>query len=114
MADFSLPNYPAPFGTRSINITNHKGPGNYQAGGETVNASTFGWGSFDKVHGGLSTNANNTGNYTVVATVPVGQAQNNATGSNTVKLKWQAANGTEASNATDLSGEYVRIEYIGG
>lgn len=126
MSDYSLPGYPLPFGSRKMNVTLHQGPLLYAAGGETVNASTYGWGSFDRVAGSVSFNANNSGNYTVQVLYPVGQspavANNNITGgasgiptgSNTVKLKWIAANGSEAANNTNLSSEFARIEYIGG
>lgn len=123
MPDFSLPGYDQSFGSRKVLITTHNGPTAYVAGGETLNASTFGWGSFDKVSGSQSFNANNTGNYSAVPMYPVGQAPataNNAvvgqvpTGSNSVKLKWLAANGTEAANNTNLSAEFVRLEMFGG
>ena len=112
--DFPLPNYPQPFGTRMINVTNHNGPLLYTTGGETVNASTFGWGSFDEVSGSASVNASNSGNFYVRPLYPVGQAANNVSGSNTVKLQWFTSAGVEASANNNLSLEYVRMEYVGG
>jgi hypothetical protein len=114
MPDYPLPNYQQPLGTRKILITNHNGPALYVAGGETVNANTFGWGSFDGVRAGYSVNANNSGNFYAVPIFPVGQAANNVSGANSVKLKWFSANGTEATNNNNLALEYIRMEYIGG
>lgn len=126
MPDFSLPGYPTPFGNRYVNITTHNGPLLYAAGGEALNASAFGWGSFDRVAGSVSFNANNTGNYSVQVRYPVGQAPATAnnnisgkgnpipTGSNSVVLVWLAANGTEAANNTNLTSEFVRLEMHGG
>lgn len=125
MSDTPLPGYPQPFGSRWISITTHQGPVSYVAGGETVSASPIGgWGSFDDVRAGLSFNANNSGNYTVRTLIPTGQAPrvsaNNVqgvppTGSNNVTLMWiVTATGNEAANNTNLSSEFVRIEYFGG
>ncbi len=114
MPDYPLPNYQQSLGTRKILITNHNGPALYQAGGETVTAATFGWGSFDKVSAGYSYNANNSGNFYAVPIYPVGQAGTKATGANSIKLMWFSANGTEATNNNNLSLEYIRTEYIGG
>ena len=111
----SLLNYPQSFGSRKINVVKYYGPAAYVAGGEAINAATFGWGSFDRINGGDSVNANNSGNYTVRARLPVGQAGNTALGGfNTCNLVWTAANGTEAANNTNLSGEYINLELIGG
>jgi hypothetical protein len=122
--DTPLPGYPQPFGSRYLNITTHQGPLSYQAGGETVNASTFGFGSFDTVRAGMSFNANNTGNYTVRVLIPKAQSpvvsNNNQqvpipTGSNNVNLQWiVTATGNEAANNTNLTSEFVRCEYFGG
>lgn len=122
MSDIALPSYPQPFGSRKINATTHNGPAAYVAGGETVTANTFGWGSFDLVRAGMSFNKNNTGNYSVQVLYPIGQAANNnnmtatnvPTGSNSVKFKWLDSAGNEAANNTNLSNEFLRAEYIGG
>ena len=124
MADQALPGYPLPIGGSSnFLVTVHQGPVAYVQGGETITASTFGWGRFDEVRGSISFNKNNTGNYTGQVYYPIGQSpivsNNNMvgvapTGSNNVTLKWIAANGTEAANNTNLSSEFVRMEYIGG
>ena len=114
MPDVSIPNYQQPFGSRKINVTQHNGPTAYVQGGETINASTFGWGSFDAVIPSASFNANNTGNYNPVVLHPVGQSANGATGANSVKLKWLFANGTEAANNANLSTEYTRLTMLGG
>jgi len=114
MPDYPLPNYQQPLGSRKILITSHNGPALYVAGGETVTAASFGWGSFDHVTAGYSVNANNSGNFYAVAIYPVGQASKTATGANSVKLMWFSANGVEATNNNNLSLEYVRVKYIGG
>jgi len=124
MADQALPGYPTPIGGSSnLIVAVHNGPVSYVAGGETITASTFGWGRFDQVRSSVSFNKNNSGNYTGQVYYPVGQSpatsNNNIagavpTGSNNVTLKWIAANGTEAANNTNLSSEFVRMEYIGG
>ncbi len=124
MADQALPGYPTPIGGSSnLIVAVHNGPVLYVAGGEVITASTFGWGRFDQARSSISFNKNNTGNYTGQVYYPVGQApivaNNNMvgvapTGSNNVTLKWIAANGTEAANNTNLSSEFVRMEYIGG
>jgi len=110
-----LPSYPQPMGTRLICIAKYAGPAAYVQGGESLNATSFfGGGSFDKVAGGASFNANNSGNYNIGVRYPTGQAANNTTGGQTVNLVFTAANGTEAANNTNLSGEYAWIEMIGG
>lgn len=124
MADFLMPDYPQPFGTRKIAITTHNGPLAYAAGGETITASTFGWGTFDAAWcAGGSFNANNTGNYSPIVLVPVGQSPttaNNAvkggapTGSNNINILWRQGNGNEAANNTNLTSEFVRLVLIGG
>lgn len=124
MADQALPGYPLPIGGSSnIIVATHQGPTLYVQGGEVITASTFGWGCFHRAGGSISFNKNNSGNYTGQVSYPVGQspivANNNIvgvvpTGSNNITLKWIAANGTEAANNTNLSGEFVRMEYIGG
>lgn len=124
MADQALPGYPTPIGgSTNMLVTVHNGPALYVQGGETITASTFGWGRFDDVRSSISFNKNNTGNYTGQVYYPTGQApatNNNLivgavpTGSNNVTLKWIAANGTEAANNTNLTGEFVRMEYFGG
>jgi len=124
MADQALPGYPTPIGgSTNLLVSVHNGPTVYVAGGETITASTFGWGRFDQVRSSISFNKNNSGNYTGQTYYPVAQApatSNNAmvgnvpTGSNNITLKWIAANGTEAANNTNLSSEFVRMEYLGG
>lgn len=122
-----LPNFPQPISSRKINIITMQGNNNYQAGGDLLSASAFGWGSFDEVRGSVTFNANNTGNYTVQVLYPVSQAPSVAnnnivgvlgsaapTGSNSVRLRWVAANGTEAANNTNLSSEFARLTMIGG
>jgi hypothetical protein len=110
----SLPGYPQPFGSRLVNVVQYQGPTAYVQGGESLNATQFGWGSFDRVSGSDSVNANNSGNYSAKPRYPVSQASNSATGSQTVNIVMTAANGTEAANNTNLSGEYVRLELFGG
>lgn len=125
MPDGNLPGYEQPFGTRKINVSTHQGPVAYAQGGETINASTFGWGSIDFAAASVSFNANNSGNYVPQVLFPVGQspvtANNNwsgfpnmPTGSNSIKIKWVAANGTEANNNTNLSSEFTRLAMWGG
>ena len=126
MPDASLPGYPTPSGVRYMLIATHQGPANYQAGGETVTASTFGWGSFDGADAVSSSwNANNSGNFIVQCLTPVAQAPavannnwtafpNMPTGANNLKIKWTQANGNEVANNTNLSSEFVRIQYFGG
>src|SRR2546430_2091403 len=124
MADVLLPGYPQSFGTRQVCVTTHQGPLLYQAGGEVVTASTFGFGSFDAVRASMSFNKNNTGNYTVRALVPIAQspivANNNIlgqipTGANNVALQWiVTSTGNEAANNTNLTSEFCRVEYYGG
>ncbi len=123
-ADKALPNYPAPVGGSSnVLITTHQGPSNYQAGGYTITAAQFGWGRFDHVTASVSFNHNNTGNYYGSVFYPTAQAPavttgnivgEIPTGSNSVTLKWFAANGTEANNAANLTTEFIRVKYIGG
>lgn len=122
--DVPLPDYPQPFGTRKICVTTHQGPANYQAGGELVTASTFGFGSFDAVRVSMSFNKNNTATYIVRANVPVAQSPivsnnniqgNIPTGANNVTLQWiTTSTGNEVANNTNLSSEFCRVEYIGG
>lgn len=122
--DIPLPDYPQPFGTRKINVTDHQGPLLYATGGEVVTANTFGFGTFDDVRAGFSFNQNNTGNYTVRALTPIAQAprvsNNNVvgnipTGANNVTLQWiVTSTGNEAAANTNLTGEFVRVQYIGG
>lgn len=124
MADQALPGYPTPIGgSTNMIVTTHNGPVAYVQGGETITASTFGWGRFDRVATSQSFNKNNSGNYAGQILYPTAQTpatSNNAivgqipTGSNNVTLKWIAANGTEAANNTNLSSEFVRMEYFGG
>lgn len=124
MPFFNLPEYQQSIGARWLAVATYQGPAAYVAGGDTLSANTLGWGSFDRVSGSISFNANNSGNYTAQILYPVSQApavSNNSvvqstvpTGSPTVKVKWVAANGTEAANNTNLSSEFARIEMIGG
>lgn len=127
MPDAALPGYEQPLGGgRRMLVVTHQGTANYQAGGETITASTFGWGSFDSaVVLGASFNANNTGNYQPTILIPIAQAPavannnwtafpNQPTGSNNLKVKWEQANGNEVANNTNLSSEFCRIMYLGG
>lgn len=124
--DIPLPDYPQPFGTRKFFISTHQGPTAYVQGGEVVTAAALGWSSLDgAVCLGASFNHNNTGNYVPVILTPTGQAPNVSNnnvqgnppiggGANNCSIKWNAANGTEAANNTNLSSEFVRVLYIGG
>jgi hypothetical protein len=123
VADVPLPNYPQPFGSRNIWIGTHQGPANYQTGGETLNASALGWGTFDKVNGGATFNASNNGYYTVTVLFPSSQAPglsgnsikgNPPSGSNNVTLKWSVTGGSEVANNSNLAAEFYRAEYFGG
>lgn len=108
----ALNDYPQPYGSRMTIIANYVGPANYQAGGETLNASQFGWGAFDRVEGGSSWNAaNNTQLYTVRAYYPGGTTKS---GNNVALTWWYSANGVQVANATNLAGETARIQMTGG
>ncbi len=122
--DIPLPGYPQPFGTRFIDIVTHQGPTSYTTGGENVGVPA-GWGSIDRAGAGQSFNNTATGQYSVQVLYPIGQApllSGNSiqlggvpTGSSSIKLKWStASNGTEVASNTNLSGEFVRVDYYGG
>ena len=123
MPDVTLPGYDAPFGNRKKAVTTHQGPANYQQPGENLNASTFGWGSFDMVHGSRSFNANNSGNFVAIVLYPTAQSPavsansmvgGAPSGSNYVTLQWlYAANGAQPANGTNLSSEFCRLDMLG-
>lgn len=127
MPDAALPGYEQPIGGgRKTLIATHQGPVAYATGGETVTASTFGWGSFDGADPVSSSfNANNSGNFICQCLVPIAQAPavannnwtafpNQPTGANNLKIKWTQSNGNEVAANTNLSSEFVRIQYYGG
>jgi hypothetical protein len=99
----------------------HFGPASYTTGGETLSASTFGWGGFELVlaanHGGATVDS-------IPMIVPLSISQNyfvgitfstSASGAQaSVTIKWYVTStGAEVANATNLSAEKVRLLAIG-
>ena len=120
-----LPNYPQPFGTRSIAVAQVQGPLAYQAGGVTINPQSVGFSKFDYVSSDASANNATTGGYKVQVLWPTSAvplvANNNVQGNpptinsaNSVNLRWTAANGNEVANNTNLSAEFANCLFIGG
>lgn len=115
MADTVLERYPV--GGGKLVPVDHAGPASYTTGGETLGANNsitgmavVGLGSIDAVLGSGSLSVS--GTHWVVA-------QPTGTGSRrTVKLLWFTASAgvptlTQVTNGTDLSGETVRLVYVG-
>lgn len=115
MADTVLERYPV--GGGKLVAVDHSGPASYTSGGEMLGANNsitgmaaVGLGSIDAVLGSGSLTVS--GNHWVIA-------QPTGTGSRrTVKLLWFTASSgvptlTQVSASTDLSGETVRLVYVG-
>jgi len=101
------------FGTKKASVFELAGPTLYAPGGQTVNASQFGWGGFDYVSSGMLSYS---GTYFVrVQPLPVDaapSAQKNG-GNSQVKVVWYVvATGAEAG-AINLSAEIVRLLALG-
>lgn len=104
-----LPGYPQQWGTKNVQNGEFAGPASYPTGGQTVNASQFGWGAFDEfaVHGMTYSGTY----YCRVQYLPIDAAptaQNQSVYQ--LKILWYVlATNAEVANAVDLSGEVARF-----
>jgi hypothetical protein len=118
-----LPGYPQPFGSKIVEIFDHYGPTSYvqygSAVGDIINASDLSVGGFDFIgHAGWNSYSNS-GNY--IVQVMMAKANDIPAGgpASRVTIQWFTVSGgafgtksTEATAATNLSAEYVRLEAI--
>ena len=121
-ANTNVQGYPASFGSKVAYTWDHSGPASYvqyvvTPVGDIINASDVGYGGFDEVHaswGGYS----NSGNYIVTIQqclandVPAGGAAKRFTVQWFTTSAAFGAKSTEATGATNLSAEYVRLNAI--
>lgn len=104
MADTILPGYGTQWGNKNVTVIDHLGPASYATGGETLTAAQFGYGGIEVIVGSMDASST----YFVEAIHPgVGGAPA------TIKLQWFTMNGTEVSNATNLSTKSVRLIIVG-
>jgi len=98
-----LTGYPISVATRMESVFDHMGPKSYPTGGETIPANDVGMSSLEWVE---TAQYSMSGNYTVVVLYGVGLFLNVAS----VKIAWyNASDGSQVTNGTDLSGEHVRM-----
>lgn len=111
MANTKVPGYPTVIGDKAVTCVDHTGPASYTTHGESFGApnqfggvNQFGLRNYDWIGGGVS----QSGTYAV---------EGRLTGSGnqvTFKLVWSVvATGAEVANATNLSGETVRLLLVG-
>jgi hypothetical protein len=108
-----LPGYPMPDGEKFIMVFDHTGPTSYTqfgsgTGGDVIKASSLGLGGFDTT---IDVILDTTGTYSVQAVFTLAGYGNSVP---QITLKWftTAAQTTEVSAATNLSGVSIRISAI--
>lgn len=99
-----LPGYPSQIANKQFEVVDHAGPASYLAGGQTINASDFGWGGFDAIIGSMDQSKT----YVVQAVYA-----NTGGAMSTIKLQWFTLAGTEVADAVDLHLKIVRLTLIG-
>lgn len=127
-SNIPAPGYPTAWGGTKVNLVDHVGTSNYQAGGETIIPSWFGFPSYveqvEAMTGGLSYS----GNYYVKVQAPAnsfsaseqaaatwGANASNANNTNSLQLLWFiASNNAQVANNANLAGEAVRLRAYGG
>lgn len=105
--------YPQNFGTKHYLVDEFAGPTSYVTGGQTINASDVGMGTFDYFDAG---ELSYSGTY-YFRVQPLPTSPNPSTqkpGITQVKVLWiVAATGLEVGPATNLSGEIARFIALG-
>jgi len=110
MANATVVGTPTPIGNFWLVQVDHTGPASYNntgtfaTSGETLNATDLGFGGIVNVDGMVS---NDGVNFIGVAS-PVGNPAPLAS----VALHWYTMNGTEVTNATNLSTKTVRLQIL--
>lgn len=107
-----LPGYPQQWGTKNVELGEMVGPSSYATGGVTINASSFGWGGFDRF---AATGRSYSGTYSAqVQPLPITAGAKSNQSIKSYKVVWIViATGAEVANAVDLSAEIMRFEAVG-
>ena len=112
MANTMLPDFPQPWGSKTVAVLRHTGPASYTAvtggatptGGDSIPASAFGLSRIEAIYGGMD----DTAVYSVVASLAGKQEARSAI------LMWKtAATGAEVAGGTNLSAKSVFLIAIG-